>query len=348
MTWLLRFRAIQTVATLCAFALAAACSGPGAGPAAGIVTPAQAQQVVRDYWRLNEQANIGSDPAAWGQIEGGLLQQADVADTDAARKLGLARLAAPRPLRRVSVYVPRQRSYPAEFVALIETVDTDQGGQPTSTPLGFYDHFVRQPGAGGRWIADFAATADLARPMRFALDGDGYAGSLAPQASGYVAQPAALGDVYAAYLSSGVASGTPHGPFVAGSRTTDAVRGARAYQERMTRQGYRISLDYSPPPYVHAYRGADGSAIVLFALQLTNTVQLQDPTTCIVQPADNLRLWGSLVAPGSYSVVASEDLYQLIAIDPAARAGAGVDLVAETNTDQVAVRTIPYQSGRCP
>jgi hypothetical protein len=349
MTWLHTYA--LRAAALCSIAAGVACSGltlPGSRAAAAIITPADATQVVRDFWRLNEKANTSSDwAAARGQIEGGLLQEADVADGNAMRALGLTSLTAARPLNRVAVYVPRQRSYPAEFVALLETVDLDQGGQLTSEPLAFYAHSVRTA-EDERWIADFAAIGDLGRPLRFALDGDGYASSVALQAGGYVVTPSALGDAYVGYLSSGLASGTPRGPFTAGSRTTDAVRGARGFQESMARQGYRVSIDYSTRPYLHAYRGADGFGIVLFALQVTSTVQLADPSLCIIQPADNLRAWGTLVPPGSYSMVASDDLSQLIAIDPPARAASTVDLVAETYTDQVAARTVAYQLGHCP
>lgn len=348
MTWL-HTRTLRAVA-ICSIVLSVACSGltpPGTAAGRGIITPADARQVVHDFWRLQEKANLSDDrAAARGQIEGGLLQEADLAGGNAMRMLGLPSLAATRPLHRVTVYVPRQRSYPADFVALLETVDLDQGGELTSRPLAFYVHFARRA-AGARWIADFAAIGKVARPLRFALDDGGYANRVAPQAGGYVVRPADLADAYVAYLSSGLASGNPQGPFAAGSRTTDAVRNVRAYQEGMTGLGYQISLDYSSRPYLHAYRAADGAAIVMFATQLTATLQPADPRACIVQQAEHLQ-WGGLVAPGSYSMLASDDLSQVIAIDPPARAGAGVDLVAETYTDQVAARTVPYRLGRCP
>ena len=71
----------------------------------------------------------------------------------------------------------------------------DQGGQLTNEPDGFYNHFVRLSDHD-QWKADFYAVADLSRPIRFALDADGYASVLAPTAKGYVVEPGQVGALW--------------------------------------------------------------------------------------------------------------------------------------------------------
>src|SRR5262249_14558435 len=157
---------------------------------------------------------------------------------------------------------------PAQFMALLETVRADRGGQLTTEPVGFYDHFVRLS-MQAPWKADFYAVADLSRPIRFAVDTDGYATLLAPTAEGYVLQPAQVGAALMDYFRQGLATGTPSGAFAPGSLTTDFVRDERSYRDRLVRQGYSWRFDFSARPFVQAYRAANGAAIVFLALQAT-------------------------------------------------------------------------------
>ena len=331
--------------------LSVACSGPGLpggiGAPSSVVTPAQAVQVVRDYWRANEQAAMSHDAELFSRIESGLQLEADAATARAARATATPGLAGPRPLRRVTVYVPRQPTYPAEFVALIETVAVDQRGQPTAQAFALYDHF-RRAAAGARWLADFYSLADPGHPIRFLLDGAGYASALPANAGGFLLPPAAIAGSLATYLRSGLSSGRPSGPFAPGVLTTGSVSSQLGYQLNLARQGYLTSFDYASPPFSRAYRSADGAAIVLFALRPTATVTLTDPArTCIVQPPDQLQRWGGLLPAGRYSLVALDDLLQLVAADPPAHVGARIDVLTAAD-DQVAARAVPSPLSSCP
>jgi hypothetical protein len=315
------------------------------GPGPGVVTPAQATQVVRDYWRVNERAAMSHDADLFGSVQTGLLQEADTAIDKAAHALGAPGLAAPRPLRRVTVYVPRQRGYPAEFLALIETVGTNDQGQPTKDPIAFYDHFSRAT-AGAKWLADFASDVDPQRPLKFALDGDGYASTVPANAGGYALKPEAVGDALIGYYSSGVESGTPQGPFDIGKYSSGSVVSQRQYRDIVAQAGNLVSIDYTTRPFERAYRGAAGSAIVLFAVQATASVTTSDPNhRCLLQPPD-LRAWGGLVPAGSYSSLGIDDLLEMIAADPPARPGAKLTLLAQDDT-RVGVRAAPFTQGRC-
>lgn len=296
--------------------------GCGWARAADVVTPVAAQTVVQDYWRVNERAAVNHDIDTFALVQSDLLLEADRGNVQARRALGLPGLASPRPLRKVTVYVPHQRGYPAEFIALLETVRADQGGQLTNEPSGFYDHFVRVSGQAP-WKADFYANADLSRPIRFALDADGYATRLAPTAEGYVVQPAQVGGALIDYFRAGLATGTPSGAFAPGSLTTDFIRAERSYRDGLVRGGYSWQFDFNARPFVRANRAANEAAIVFFALQATRLVTVTDPlSNCIVQPPERLQRWGGLVPAGTYASVAVDGLLEIVAQNPQAKPNA--------------------------
>jgi hypothetical protein len=331
------------LATTCGCTLPAL--GGGAPASANVVTPVGASRIVQDYWRINERGAANHDLDTFALVESDLLLEADRGNVQASRALGVPGLASPRPLRKVTVYVPHQRRYPAQFLALLETVRVDEGGQLTSEPAAYYDHFARISDRS-RWQADFYAIADLSRPIRFALDADGYASLLAATAEGYVLQPAQVGAALADYLREGLATGTPSGPFAPGRLTTDSFRGQRSYRDAMARKGYMSRIDFTPRSFVQAYRAVTGAAIVLSAIQATNLVTVSDPSTCIVQPPERLQQWGGLVPSGTYASVAIDDLLEFVAQDPRAKPNATIELLSSAD-DSIAARTMPSPVPGC-
>jgi hypothetical protein len=329
--------------------LIAACAGPGLPalpglPSSDVITPANAVVIVQDYWKINEQATMHHDAKLFARIETGFLLESDEATIKADRALNNPALAAPRPLRHVTVFVPHQRGHPSEFMALIETVQVDVNGHPNNAPTSFYEHFL-QPSVRDAWKADFYAQVTASRLFKLALDSAGYAIALPSGAPRLVVRPDGLAAALAVYQQTGILSGTPSGPFAPGPMTSYSVDLQRARHDNLTILGYQEATDFQVLPYVHAYRAADGSAIVLFALRPTNTVTLADPSACIIQPG-SLQRWGALVPAGTYTSVAIDNLLQYIATNPVASPGARVDVVG-VGDDQVAARTVPDLLSRC-
>jgi hypothetical protein len=326
--------------------LVIACSGPSLPGSATseAITPATAQAIVRDYWKMSEQASMHQDAKLFSRIETGFLKESDEASIKVDLAFGNPGLSAPRPLRHVTVYVPHQRGYPAEFTVLIETVQLDATRTPTDAPLSLYEHFI-QPSSHDSWKADFYAQINTSRHFNFALDSAGYAAALPVGDSRFVLRPDRLATAFAAYQRTGLQSGSASGPFADGPMTTDSVGLQRAHHDTLTLLGYQEATDFRALPFVHAYRAADGGAIVLFALRPSNTVTLPDPSSCIVQPA-SLRQWGGLVPAGKYASVTIENLLQYIAANPSAGPGAKVDVVG-VGDDQVAARTVPSPLPQC-
>ncbi len=333
----------------CLVTLGPACSIRGSVAAPPTVTPGQATQVVRDFWRSHEQAAMGREVVRFGQVETGMPLEAETAAATAARALGTPAPAAPRPLRQVAAYVPHQNRYPLGFLARVETVAVDDSGRPTGQPSAVYYHFGRAA-VGAAWLADFSSPADPLRPIRFALDRAGYASILPIDATGYVLRPQAVASALSDYLTSGLASGTPSGPFAPGDHTSGVVNSLRDSYDDLDRQGFDPSGDLTARDFTRAYRAANGAAIVLFAVQPTSRVALlldDRSRTCIVQPADRLQRWGGLVPAGRYAEIDFDDLLQLIGLDPPGRSGRRVDVVAGAD-DCVAAHTVATTLTACP
>ena len=317
-----------------------ACSFPV--PAAGsasqdVISPAAAAQVVRDYWAVNERGAVSQDVSVFAQVQTGALLDADRGVTQANRALGFPGLTSARPLRRVTTFVPHQTGYPAQFLALLETVGADVGGRLTSQPVAFYDHFIR-PSVKDRWKADFYVTVDLSRGIKLAVDRDGYATAVAQSSTKYVVRPDQLATALIDYWQSGLTTGSPIGPFAPGNLTTNSVRSLRDHASTMSSLGYRTETRFLARPFVQAYQAADGDAVVIFVFEASEVVTPAGPGGCILQPAERLQRWGGLVPAGGYTSVATDTLVEVIAKDPVAAPHAQVDVLSGVQND-IAART---------
>jgi hypothetical protein len=332
-------RCIAVVIALLTLGVTACAGLPGQGTSVDVITPSRADKVVHDYWSVNEQAFTTYNPDLLLKIQTSPLLEAQVASIKAAKAAGDPMMKSARPLKKVTTYVPHQPAYPAQFLALVETVKVDSAGNPTQDPMAFYYRFA-QTSESAPWKANFYVLATLDSPARIAVGRDGFATMLSPSDSSFVVDPKQLPGSLARYLNSGVASGSPQGPFAPGHLTTDAVTSLRKYRETMNKLGYTVDLAYQPGQFFDAYRGADGRAVVLFNLQSTDKIAVPDGLHCIVQPKDNLHRWGGLVAAGSYSQLVEGRLLQFVATDPAKKAGTAIDVPAYVET-QVSAETSP-------
>ena len=302
-----------------------------------VLPPAAAGKIVKDYWAANERAAATHDLEQFAQIETGPLLDVDRGSTQANKALALPGPVSPRPLHKVTTLVPHQRGYPAQFLALIETVTTDRAGRLTTQPLTFLEHFTRQSPADS-WKADFYVPVDPSRGLKFAIDRDGFITALPTTSRKYVLEPDQLAAALIDYWQGGLSTGTPVGPFAPGSWTSDSVRAQRDHAAGMSRLGYQTDSRFIARPFVQAYATDTGDAIVLFAFDATELISVPDPNGCIVQPADRLQRWGGLVLAGAYSSVSTDYLLELVASDPLAGPAAKVDVLAGTQ-DATAART---------
>lgn len=304
-----------------AVAMVAACTLPGGAtrPAADVITPAQAGQVVASYWTQNEKANMASDPALLEPIEAGPALTMDQALAVRNAKLN-RHLAEPRPLRKVTVYVPHQTRYPAEFAARIDTVNANPNGKVTTEPFTFFNLFEKSS-TGQAWKSTFFVSQATGDPISIAIGADGYVAQVPVSGSAHAVAPGRMGQVVADYLNAAIAGLGVDDSELDGAPGIDAVaRSQRLLIEGARRSGFTLTTKAGPGPGgSHAYRSAQGRAVVFFAVSNLQIATSARDGACIVQDARHQL--PPEVPPGNYGRVENKILSMLIASDPPATKG---------------------------
>jgi hypothetical protein len=297
------------------------CAPPGSAPnsPADVITPSQANRVVADYWTQNEKANVASDPALLEAIESGPALIMDQALATRNAKLN-HHLAEARPLRKVTVYVPHQSRYPAEFTARIDTVNATPDGKVTTETFTFFNVFEK--GAPGqKWKSTFFVPPAPGETITIAIANDGYAARVPLSGSGQTVPPGKLSQVVADYLNSASAGlGTDDSQLDGTLGIDGIVRGQRLSIEGARRSGFTLTGEAAPGPGVaHAYRSAQGSAVVFFAVSSQVLAKSARDGACIIQ--DKRLHLPPEVPPGNYGRVENKILALMIGSDPAATKG---------------------------
>jgi hypothetical protein len=298
-----------------------ACTLPGGAPktAADVITPGQASQVVASYWTENEKANVAGDPALFAPIEAGPALTFDQAAAARAARLN-RHLAQARPLRKVTVYVPHQPRYPAEFAARIDTVGTDRNGKPNDQPFSFFNVFEKSASRQA-WKSTLFVPSPLGETITIAIGGDGYAEQVPITGRGQTVAPAEMGQLVADYINAATAGlGVDDSQLDGGPGIDPVARGQRLTIEGARQAGFTVTFHAaSGPGGSHAYRSTQGRAVVFFAVSNQEVVAAAREGACIVQDS-RLHLPPD-IPPGNYGRVESKVLALLVASDPAATKG---------------------------
>lgn len=300
-----------------------ACTLPGVArkPAADLISPGEARQVVTSYWTQNEKANlVGGDPALYESIESGPALIFDQAQAVRNAKLN-RRLAEPRPLRKVTVYVPHQTSFPAEFAARIDTVGYDREGKLNTQPSSSFNVFEKGS-AGQAWkLTFFVVEPAFGETISIAIGSDGYVAQVPAVETGQAVVPGLMPQLVADYINSATAGIGMDDSKLDGAPGIDAVaRGQKVSIEGARRAGFTQTMQAAPGPGgSHAYRSAEGRAVVVFAIISQVVANAARDGACLVQ--DRRLFLPPEVPPGSYGHLENKILALLIASDPPAGKG---------------------------
>jgi len=132
-----------------------------------VVSPAEAAQVLQDFWPAHERAVVARDVAGLRRLETG----AGAVFEPGAVACGCLRVASPRALVKTAFFVPKQTGYPAHF--LVEALHQTSGSSWTEILV------FTQSAAGAPWLvaenSGFAPVSGPARLGRAVTDPDGYA-----------------------------------------------------------------------------------------------------------------------------------------------------------------------------
>ncbi len=295
-----------------------------------VVTPGDAKQIVDDWYAQSYEAAAALDSALLAQVESPPLLTIDEADFQHRRdrEMPFEELI-PEP-ESVDVYVPRQTSHPAQFLARI-------GYAGGST-----QYFVfLQEAEGAPWRTPYqAATEGFPRlPSRIVIDPDGYAESVPPNARGVKVAPqrlaAALVDYFSRYEEPRLPAARP---FRAGPATSDNLKAIRA-RARDVPATFEFSEVTAP---FAAYRTRNGGALVFFAYSSHDETTAPAGGTLRV---DELGLPGPQLEPGRYVRTESTRTSLVAAAVPPAKQTDGLVTVVGRYTGTVEVAGEPAAPG---
>jgi hypothetical protein len=299
-----------------------------AGP---VVTPDQAGGIVRAWWPVHEQALAGNNMVATDQLErGGFQQFTDGQTLDlVGRQLKWRTV---RPLIDLRLFVPRQISYPADFLVIVETTPyANDQSQPPGTKVVEFVVFQRT-GPADSWKAALETDAYLVHwpPSVFPTVAGGSPYETAAQ-SPFAVAPLDLPAALAAYWTAAYHSGTPPtgSPFASASFVN--LGGQAIYQDRLAwekRTGLvsdvTYSVDAADPVFQFSVNGSYDAVCVTVRMRST-TNKRAEGGTMLQDPAR--QNYGGRLPPGRYRALISYGEHQTCIYVPPA--GDGSPLVVD-------------------
>lgn len=273
-----------TIVGLTALPLLAACAGSSGAHSHATGSPAvskrQAEQVLTDYQTANNKANRALDAAALGTVETGAQLSMDVAGYKLHRvtKEGFRDFSFVKPV----FYIPRLTGYPHWFA-----VDAAAAAKPAGTvqPLR-HALLFRQETASAPWrlAADPFVSGSGTPLSAIALDSDGYATPVAPDAGHLALSPSKMASAHAEVLNSGlgpVGSSVPGATALAkGPQTSQAYDALQQARGGFAKLGVSLTSRFTPSTQpTYALRTTDGGAVVWYVLQQQETYAASKPGT---------------------------------------------------------------------
>ncbi len=266
-----RSRWAGKLAALWCVALLAACGGgdttdgedsPGSVEVSKdpVLLPADAAAIVADLNAGSDKANETIDAQLQNAIETSPARDIDDANFKRLKALGrtTASSASPRTLQDVKVYVPRQTTYPARFMAHVKLIRADN---PATTRLRLYE----KEAADEPWKLAMYITvpAEFAAPD-VPVDADGFA-QLVEGPEGLKLDPSKVSEELANYLS-GYATGTDSSIFAPGRHTSELSQSYKDSNQENAQATITSSTAVEPGELpVQAFKTADGGALALFS-----------------------------------------------------------------------------------
>jgi hypothetical protein len=271
------------------------------------LTPDQAKTVVQAYDAANTNNNAALDIEGQAKVEGAPIQPIDDATYRDFQGRGQSGLDDQFTIGNIKVAVPTE-SPVTQFLATT-TVRSSDGSNDQ------YLLFTRGTEADP-WKVTMSAQLDKGSAPKLAKDKDGFVSLVdADHAATLLAKPADLAGELANVWAkdAGEERATKH-VFANGPLTTGAVD---QFVQELSQSNINGKVDFKFEPNEAApaaFRTANGGALVLFALNVHETVQATG-SDGLVQP-DSREVFGGLVPPGQYGAVRYERTSILAAFVP--------------------------------
>lgn len=286
-----------------------------------VVTPDQADSIVRAWWPANEDALERNNMVATDQLEsGGFQQYTDGQTLDlVGRKLEWRTV---RPLLDLRLFVPRQVAYPADFLAILETTPyADDHSQPAGTKVVEFLVFERKS-ASDSWKGTLETDAYLDHwpPSVFPTTAAGSPYEATARGPFSVAPkdlPSALASYWtAAYRSGTVPSDSPFANATFVNLSADAIyRDRLAWESRTGLVGdATYSVDPSDP--IFQFSVNDSWDAVCFTVRMQSTTKHAGDGPLHQDPAREN--YGGRLPPGQYRAILAYGLHQTCVYVPPA------------------------------
>jgi hypothetical protein len=285
-----------------------------------LLTPAQAETIVRTWWRVAETALAQNDAAVTDLVETGpAAEYNDAVTADNLVRGGNLRTA--RPLQALEVRVPALRQYPGYFFAevLTSTYATATADNAHRAPYQEYVVFVR-PSADATWKVALNTGGNAGAWPPFPPTYDQGTEYNALPSGQFVVDPAAVPATVASYRTDYVRNaGRPRltGLFFekgywADTALRQLVDGVRVASQKSWVEHWTFSADSARDGF-YQFATGDGDNLVCFVNRYRRSVA--GLGVKVQQDADRDN-WGSWLKPGNYAEVDVSGLQQSCVLDP--------------------------------
>jgi len=279
-----------------------------------------AKRVVTDYNAANTRNNAALDLVGQGAIETGPVRIIDDAAFRESSGRGEHSLGSGFTIDKVRVWVPVQRAYPLQFLAVEQATDKGVKFRQLLT--------FTKASEGTAWKLSMAAQLVDANAPKLLADRDRRVELLdADHASSLKVQPKALDGALANVWARAAGLERAPQPNFAGGQLTGSI--TDYFVNELSQTGINAKVDFafraSGQPVV-GYRTTDGGALCLFVVAVSATLKPvgSDPFT---QPTSRAP-FGGLVPPGQYIQLGYERLAIVAAVVPQQASKAKVHVIA--------------------
>lgn len=281
---------------------------------------AQYQNVVRQVWASSNRMNMTDDAGQLNSFETGAAALGDETHVAGRKAQGLGpELTAPLPIKSSTVWVPPQSGYPAHLLALVNSVDPQQGG-----PLSYFFDLVRTSQKGPWKIDDSTVLSDPNKKPPVIVDGQREATQFTEKGSTglFAVDPGQISKAYQQFFADSINQQSYSGPFTQSAWSDGMMRDQVITAGALQSTGADVHNGVAQAPGTEIWGASGGAAVVFFHVAIVQTVSATPGTlNCIVQQGNGQGDYDFALPPGQYSQAEFDTLYTIAALDP--RKGGG-------------------------
>lgn len=281
---------------------------------------AQYQNVVRQVWASTNRMNMTNDAGQLNSFETGAPALGDRTLVAGRKAQGVGpALSAPLPIKSSTVWVPAQSGYPAHLLALVNSVDPQQGG-----PLSYFFDLVRASQKGPWKIDDSTVLTDPNKKPPVSIDGERQATQLSATGSTglFAVDPGQMSKAYEQFFADTGNQQSYSGPFTQDAWSEGTIQNQVASASMLASAGATVNNAIAPVGGTEVWGASGGAAVVFFHVAIVQLVAATPGRlNCIIQQGNGQGSYDYALPPGQYSQAEFDSLYTIAALDP--RKGGG-------------------------